>query len=510
MTDFSNFEVDLDTQRPNPNNVTQVLRGDAPRTAFTKYNDLLVELNGVVRHIGPEAPSPTIAYMLWVDTSVYPAVERQRNEDNTAWGVSNSVGGLLGQPGGIAQLDAGGKVPAAQLPSYVDDVLEFPDLASFPAEGETGKIYVAIDTNRNYRWTGTAYLWNNPSPGSTDALAEGSVNQYFTMARVRETVLTGLTTVASAAIAATDTVLGAFAKLQAQILLKANIANPTFTGSVGIGGNPSNMLDVFKAGGGVIARVRNTANAYGVAIGTSAAGGYIDSENANLVFYRNGVQGMQIDANLNVSIGANNAPNNGKVLAVQNSGTGTAVVYVQNSTTGYAANNGTTLQVSSLDGYLWNYSAGAMVVGSNNIEAFRVDASQRLCIGKPTSLGYKVDLLGQIGVEDGTIRAGWGAGMFTAGTMGFGTTSNHRLTFGTNAIARMALSGSGTLSIGRLEPASGGMLEVSGSVVFQPPAAAPTLGTNGDLAFQRVNNTTLRLLMRGDDGVTRGVNLTLS
>ena len=40
-----------------------------------------------------------------------------------------------------------GKVPSSQLPSFVDDVLEYANLASFPAEGEAGKIYVAQDTN---------------------------------------------------------------------------------------------------------------------------------------------------------------------------------------------------------------------------------------------------------------------------------------------------------------------------------------------------------------------------
>lgn len=50
-----------------------------------------------------------------------------------------------------------GKVPSSQLPSYVDDVLEFANLASFPATGENGKIYVAIDTNITYRWSGTGY-----------------------------------------------------------------------------------------------------------------------------------------------------------------------------------------------------------------------------------------------------------------------------------------------------------------------------------------------------------------
>lgn len=63
-----------------------------------------------------------------------------------------------GQPNGYAGLDGSGTVPAAQLPSYVDDVEEYADLASFPATGETGKIYVALDTNLTYRWTGSTYV----------------------------------------------------------------------------------------------------------------------------------------------------------------------------------------------------------------------------------------------------------------------------------------------------------------------------------------------------------------
>lgn len=51
-----------------------------------------------------------------------------------------------------------GKVPSSQLPSYVDDVLEFANLAAFPATGESGKIYVALDTNLQYRWSGSAYM----------------------------------------------------------------------------------------------------------------------------------------------------------------------------------------------------------------------------------------------------------------------------------------------------------------------------------------------------------------
>ena len=54
-----------------------------------------------------------------------------------------------------------GEVPADQLPSYVDDVLEFADASEFPAEGEEGKIYVALDTNFTYRWSGSAYIQIN-------------------------------------------------------------------------------------------------------------------------------------------------------------------------------------------------------------------------------------------------------------------------------------------------------------------------------------------------------------
>lgn len=59
---------------------------------------------------------------------------------------------------GLATLDNTGKVPQAQLPSYVDDVLEYATINNFPATGESGKIYVALDTNKTYRWGGSTYV----------------------------------------------------------------------------------------------------------------------------------------------------------------------------------------------------------------------------------------------------------------------------------------------------------------------------------------------------------------
>lgn len=75
-----------------------------------------------------------------------------------------------GAANGVATLDGSGLVPASQLPSYVDDVLEgyykaadekFYKEASYTTliAGETGKIYVSLDTNKTYRWTGSAFVY---------------------------------------------------------------------------------------------------------------------------------------------------------------------------------------------------------------------------------------------------------------------------------------------------------------------------------------------------------------
>ena len=63
-----------------------------------------------------------------------------------------------GAVNGVASLDNSGKVPTAQLPSYVDDVLEYSSQSNLPTTGETGKIYVVTDTNITYRWSGSKYV----------------------------------------------------------------------------------------------------------------------------------------------------------------------------------------------------------------------------------------------------------------------------------------------------------------------------------------------------------------
>lgn len=85
-------------------------------------------------------------------------IEDRKADDTTITNSLNAFISTKGQPSGLAELDSTGKVPAAQLPSYVDDVLEYSTKSQFPQTGETGKIYVSKDTNLTYRWTGTQYL----------------------------------------------------------------------------------------------------------------------------------------------------------------------------------------------------------------------------------------------------------------------------------------------------------------------------------------------------------------
>ena len=89
--------------------------------------------------------------------------------------LTTSITGL-GAANGIATLDSNGQVPSTQLPSYVDDVLEYTNVAAFPATGETGKIYVETAGNTTYRWGGTGYVKITSGEVSSVAGKTGIVN----------------------------------------------------------------------------------------------------------------------------------------------------------------------------------------------------------------------------------------------------------------------------------------------------------------------------------------------
>jgi len=197
----------------------------------------------------------------------------------------------VGVANGVASLDSGGKVPAGQLPSYVDDVLEYASASAFPNPGETGKIYLALDTGRQSRWSGSAYVELTASPGTTDAVPEGATNKYYTDVRVRAALMTGLLDTVGTP-AATDSLLTVLGKLKRQAftimpqdyLAKAGgnmTGNLTLLGGTIVGRDAADTVEYGRATFGVNgAYLRgskiNFQNVAGTQLGTvDAAGNYI-------------------------------------------------------------------------------------------------------------------------------------------------------------------------------------------------------------------------------------------
>lgn len=133
----------------------------------------------------------------------------------------------------------GGLVPSNQLPSYVDDVLEYTNLAAFPVTGESGKLYVAIDTNLVYRWSGSTYAGTSSSLAlgttSTTAHRGDFGNTAYTHSQVTGTnphAVTKANVGLGNADNTADTAKPVSTAQQTALNLKANLASPTFTGSV--------------------------------------------------------------------------------------------------------------------------------------------------------------------------------------------------------------------------------------------------------------------------------------
>lgn len=114
-------------------------------------------------------------------------IDNHKNDKGNPHGVTKSQVGLgnvtndaqvkrseMGVANGVATLDNTGKVPTAQLPSFVDDVLEYANKSSFPTTGEAGKIYVSQNDNKTYRWSGSTYV----EISSSLALGETSSTAY--------------------------------------------------------------------------------------------------------------------------------------------------------------------------------------------------------------------------------------------------------------------------------------------------------------------------------------------
>lgn len=143
LTNDSNFVSDANYVHTD-NNFTTALKNklEAVQTGATKVESS--STNGNIKINGTETTVYTLPTITASDVGAIPTSQKGTN-------------------GGIAELDSAGKVPASQLPSYVDDVLEYENKSSFPSTGETGKIYVDKSTNLTWRWSGSDYVEISPS-----------------------------------------------------------------------------------------------------------------------------------------------------------------------------------------------------------------------------------------------------------------------------------------------------------------------------------------------------------
>lgn len=232
----------------------------------------------------------TAANTWTLDTSTYLTSITSGNV-TTALGYTPENPANKGAANGYASLDSGGKVPSAQLPSFVDDVLEYANLAGFPATGSTGIIYVAIDTNKAYRWSGTVYVEISASPGSTDSVTEGTTNLYFTQARARSSIsVSGSLSYNSSTgvISYTQAVSSVAGKTGAVSLVKGDVglgnventalstwpgsANITTLGTIATGTWNATAIGVTKGGLGLTAAVTGLLKGNGTSYSAAVAG----------------------------------------------------------------------------------------------------------------------------------------------------------------------------------------------------------------------------------------------
>lgn len=178
------------------NNVNVVTGGSTPLESFTaERGDILkvrtagdkdfgrgsenVQVGDLIYYDGSEwfkaykdriTQGQAVSLIGGLSTSLhYHADDRDRGNHTGTQAISTIVGlqtalddklddSLKGAINGLAELDSGGKVPSSQLPSYIDDVLEYANFAALPVTGTAGVIYVTLDSNKTFRWSGSAYV----------------------------------------------------------------------------------------------------------------------------------------------------------------------------------------------------------------------------------------------------------------------------------------------------------------------------------------------------------------
>ena len=161
--------------------VTDVIAGlDATITGTPgagKTLTALDEVNGVLSATFADiAISKSQAGLGNVDNKSSETIRSEITSANvtTALGFTPADAALIGSNGGIATLDSNGHIPSSQMPGSYDEVQYYASTSAFPATGTDEVIYVAKDTNLQYRWGGQSYV----GIGSHLALGETAETAY--------------------------------------------------------------------------------------------------------------------------------------------------------------------------------------------------------------------------------------------------------------------------------------------------------------------------------------------
>lgn len=145
-----------------------------------------------------------------------------------------------GVANGVATLDGTGKIPSAQLPSYIDDVVEYANLAAFPGTGSSGILYIALDSSKQYRWAGSTY--QQITSGAVDSVA-GKTG----VITLDTNDINGLSTALSGKAASTHShVIGDITGLQTALDAKATTSALNAL-STNVGATDTNYVAVFNA-----------------------------------------------------------------------------------------------------------------------------------------------------------------------------------------------------------------------------------------------------------------------
>lgn len=160
-------------------NFTPVVSGN--KISILNTYDACISLTSAPTHFSEYVVNgQTFASVALLQDALLPIIFTKSGLFTTQWG---EIGGSISAQAdlqNVLNLKAdlvSGKVPANQLPSFVDDVIEVANFAALPTTGETGKIYITIDNNKVFRWTGTAYIEVAANSGVWGAITGTLSNQ---------------------------------------------------------------------------------------------------------------------------------------------------------------------------------------------------------------------------------------------------------------------------------------------------------------------------------------------